>query len=92
MEHDPFIDDFPINTSIIPLGISSIKWSNPGTRLSHHFRHYKMEKKRLGVVFERLIIIFINYHFWARTILQSHFWAYCRKAVDLGRVEQATSL
>ena len=53
----------------IPLGISSIKWSNPGTRLSHHFRHYKMEKNRLGVVFERFIIIFINYHFWARTIL-----------------------
>ena len=50
----------------IPLGISSIY---PGTRLSHHFTHYKMEKKRLGVVFERFIIIFINYHFWARTIL-----------------------
>ena len=31
-----------------------IEWSNPGTRLNHFFRHYKIEKKRLGVFFKDL--------------------------------------
>ena len=58
-----------IHTYIILVAISSIEWSNPGTLLNHFFRHYKMEKKGLGVVLEGFIICSINYSFWARCTL-----------------------
>ena len=53
----------------ILVAISSIEWSSPGTLLNHFFRHYKMEKKGLGVVLEGFIIFSINYSFWARCTL-----------------------
>jgi hypothetical protein len=53
----------------ILVAISSIKWSNPGTLLNHFFRHYKMEKKMFGVVFEWFIRIWFLFSFWASTTL-----------------------
>ena len=58
-----------IHTYIILVAISSIQWSNPGTLLNQFFKHYKMEKKGLGVVLEGFIEFLINYSFWAKCTL-----------------------
>ena len=79
--------------SIILVAISSIKWSHPGTLLNHFFRHYKMENRMFGVVLEWFIrICFIYFLFGQVLLYRGHLGSYCRKAVHLVGVAQASTL
>ena len=80
-------------THIILVAISSIKWSHPGTLLNHFFRHYKMENRMFGVVLEWFIrICFIYFLFGQVLLYRGHLGSYCRKAVHLVGVAQASTL
>ena len=77
----------------ILVAISSIKWSHPGTLLNHFFRHYKMENRMFGVVLEWFIrICFIYFLFGQVLLYRGHLGSYCRKAVHLVGVAQASTL
>ena len=79
--------------SIILVAISSIKWSHPGTLLNHFFGHYKMENRMFGVVLEWFIrICFIYFLFGQVLLYRGHLGSYCRKAVHLVGVAQASTL
>ena len=79
--------------SIILVAISSIKWSHPGTLLNHFFRHYKMENRMFGVVLEWFIrICFIYFLFGQVLLYRGHLGSYCKKAVHLVGVAQASTL
>ena len=76
----------------ILVAMSSIKWSNPGTLLNHFFRHYKMEKTCLEWFLNGLLGYGFYFLFGQVLLYRGHLGSYCRKAVHLVGVAQASTL